>query len=263
MAETEKTSSEPPDSGPAIGAGSGKKTAQRRYLSDSTRANWSSLIAAVGGFGAALLLALVRDRLVVQSTLDFLISGYLFMWPLFGLIYLGWTHLAYTKAGPENLTRLARQETAAKSRWFSKLFGYGGASSWTLMAALVAIFLTVVIAQDPAHRADLLYVTLGLLSVASSWALMVYSFAAQYLRLQADARSDEPQHLELRVQGRAWFGDYLTLAILVSTMAATVSASIYSREAWTMVRTNVLFAFTFNSVIVAMVVSLLVGGLFA
>ena len=46
-------------------------------------------------------------------------------------------------------------------------------------------------------------------------------------------------------------------------MAATVSATIRSRKAWTLVRVNVLFAFAFNSVIVAMMVSLLFGGLLA
>lgn len=56
---------------------------------------------------------------------------------------------------------------------------------------------------------------------------------------------------------------YLTLAVLLPTMAATVSAKIRSRKAWTLVRVNVIFAFAFNSVIVAMMVSLLFGGLLA
>lgn len=238
-----------------------RDSAQARYVSDSARANWSSLVAAAGGFGAALLLALLRDRLADQSTIEFLIDGYLFMWPLFGVVYLSWTHRAYTKAGPDALNRLARRETAAQAHWFSKFFGYGGSSSWTLTAALVAVFLAVAIAQDPAHRADPFYVALGLLSVASSWALMAYSFALQYLRLEASRSADASHHIEPSVEGESRFGDYLTLAILVSTMAATVSATIHTRRAWLMVRTNVLFAFTFNSVIVAMVVSLLLGGL--
>lgn len=61
--------------------------------------------------------------------------------------------------------------------------------------------------------------------------------------------------------GAPRFADYLTLAVLLSTMAATVSARVRSRKAWTLVRINVVFAFAFNSVIVAMMVSLLFGGL--
>ncbi len=46
-------------------------------------------------------------------------------------------------------------------------------------------------------------------------------------------------------------------------MAAAVSATFTSRRAWTLVRVNVLFAFAFDSVIMAMMVSLLLGGLLA
>ncbi|PPG99768.1 hypothetical protein C5C33_17735 [Rathayibacter sp. AY1H3] len=57
--------------------------------------------------------------------------------------------------------------------------------------------------------------------------------------------------------------DYATLALLLSTMAATVSAEIRSREGWRLVRANVVIAFAFDSVIIAMTVSLLFGGLAA
>jgi len=57
-------------------------------------------------------------------------------------------------------------------------------------------------------------------------------------------------------------GDDVTFAVLISTMAATTSADITSRIAWRAVRTNVVIAFVFNSVIIAMMVSLLFGGLF-
>ena len=119
----------------------------------------------------------------------------------------------------------------------------------------------MVIAQNPAYRSDLVYVALGLLCVASSWGLVVYSFALQYLRLETRARDTGIRHIEMGLEDDARFGDYLTLTILLATMAATVSAQIRTREAWVLVRTNVLFAFTFNSVIVAMVVSLLLGTL--
>ncbi|WP_282856162.1 hypothetical protein [Pseudoclavibacter helvolus] len=47
----------------------------------------------------------------------------------------------------------------------------------------------------------------------------------------------------------------------MSTMAATASAEITSRRGWRVARTNVVLAFSFNSVIVAMMVSVLFGGL--
>lgn len=231
-------------------------------MSDSARANWSSLAAVLVGIGAAVLLAVTRGNLGSLDALPFVTDVYLVMWPVFTAIYLTWTHLGYSRRPLGALTPVARP---AKRHWWQLLFSYGGASSWTLTAALVAIFLTVVIAQNSSYRSNALYIVLGLLSVASSWALMVYSFALRYLRLDAEgASTGQPNiELELELDGEARFSDYLTFAILLSTMAATVSAHIRTRRAWLAVRTNVLFAFTFNSVIVAMVVSLLIGGLLA
>lgn len=182
---------------------------------------------------------------------------YLTAWPLFAVVYLTWTHLTYSRRGPRALGTASRRESALKRRWWTLVFGYGGASSWTLTGASVTILITLLIAQNPEYRSSVIYVALGLLCVASSWALMVYAFALEFLRVNADDRV----HIDLETGDDMLFGDYLTLAVLLSTMAATVSASIRSREAWQLVRTNVLFAFVFNSVIVAMVVSLLLGGL--
>jgi uncharacterized membrane protein len=230
-----------------------------RYVSDTARANWSSLAAGIAGIGFAIVLTAVTGDLENIDQTTFTASVYLFAWPLFSALYLVWTHLTYANQGPRTLGSRARREEELQRRWWSSLIGYGGASSWTLSAALATIVVTVVIAQNPAYRSDLLFVALGLLCVAASWALMVYSFALQYLRL--DAGDGGANHIDMALDGDERFTDYLTLAVLLSTMAATVSAKIRTREAWTLVRTNVVFAFTFNSVIVAMVVSLLLGGL--
>lgn len=230
-----------------------------RFASDTARANWSSLIGAAIGVGSALVLVSVRGGSADVETVPFLIDVYLVMWPSFTAVYLVWTHVAHARSSPRILRARALNESTSRARWWSKLLGFGGASSWTLTAALVAVFVTIVIAQEASYRANPLYVILGLLCVASSWALMVYAFALQYLRLVAG--DDGRGHIELSVPGTPRFSDYLTLAILLSTMAAAVSATIRSRQAWLIVRTNVLFAFTFNSVIVAMVVALLIGGL--
>lgn len=230
-----------------------------RYVSDTARANWSSAIAGTVGLGAsfAFLFATPSARGDIPTLL---ILFYLVTWPTFVAIYLVWTHVVYAGQGPRRLDAAARRESVNLRRWWTRMLGYGGGTSWTLTGALVAVVLTIVIAQNPAFRGDWLYISLGLLSVASSWALMVYSFALEYVRLAVTQDDDEP-HIKLTIRGDPRFTDYLTLAVLLSTMAATVSASVRSRRAWTLVRVNVLFAFAFNSVIVAMMVSLLFGGL--
>lgn len=233
-----------------------------RYLSDTVRANLASLASAIIGAGATAAMLLPTGQALDSDVKTTLITFYLFMWPTFVVVYVAWTHVSYEKRGPRTLEASARRETRTLQKWWSPIVGYGGASSWTLTGAMFAVFLTVVIAQHPVIHSSWLYIGLGMLSVASSWALMVYSFALQYLRLVAGANSTE-SHIALEVEGPTRFSDYLTLAVLVSTMAATASARIHTREAWRIVRLNVVFAFVFNTVIVAMMVSLLFGSLTA
>lgn len=90
---------------------------------------------------------------------------------------------------------------------------------------------------------------------------MVYSFALTYMRVDAGSPADTDSKMIFHGEPPTEFADYLTLAVLASTMAATISATIRSRRAWRVIRTNVVLAFVFNSVIIAMMVSLLFGGL--
>lgn len=230
------------------------------YVSDTARANWSSLISTSIGAGLVAIALMSGEVSLVERDGQFeaVVVFYLTSWPMFAVIYLAWTHLTYARRGARALGTTSRRERALKRRWWSLLFGYGGASSWTLTGASITIFITLLIAQNPEYRSSVFHVALGLLCVASSWALMVYAFALEFLRMNA---AGDRGHIELETGDDMLFGDYLTLTVLLSTMAATVSAGIRSREAWLLVRTNVLFAFVFNSVIVAMVVSLLLGGL--
>jgi uncharacterized membrane protein len=212
------------------------------------------------GLPAALLLFWVRGDAGRVSSTDFLVTFFLLTWPLFVVTYLAWTHASYALQGPRRLRAIARAEAERLRHRWVKVIGYGGASSWTLSGALVAVLLTVVIAQAPQFHDDWIFVALGLLAVASSWVLMVYSFALGYLRL-AVGEPGAARHLHVEPSAEPLFVDFLTFAVLLSAMAATTSATPLSRRAWTLVRVNVIFAFAFNSVIVAMMVSLLFGGL--
>lgn len=230
--------------------------AARRYTGDTARANWSSVVA--GLFTIALAFTLALPPVRMTDTRDLLSTVYLAVWPVFTVIYLVWTHLSYSRRKPHVLRGIARREHRLEQTW-QRVLGFGNASSWTLSSALVAIVLTVVVAQNPTFRENLIYIVLGLVSVASSWALMVYSFALQYLRLHSQIGGD--RHLTLQVEDDPRFEDFLTTAVLVSTMAVTVPATMHTRRAWRVIRTNVVFAFVFNSVIVAMMVSLLFGSI--
>lgn len=228
-----------------------------RYVSDFLRANVSMVAAVAAGVVAVLLVR--SSSLDLASGQSPLIVGFLIAWPVFVVVYLAWTHGAYSSHGPRTMRSAAQREARSLRSFWRRLFGHGGASTWTVTGAFVAVGVTIYLAQTPEFRSNWALIALGLLCVACSWALMVYAFALEYLRLSVS----DGDHITLEVSEQPRFTDFLTFAVLLSAMAATVSARITSRRAWTLVRINVLFAFTFNSVIVAMMVSLLFGGLLA
>ncbi|MCJ1709197.1 DUF1345 domain-containing protein [Microbacterium sp. VKM Ac-2923] len=205
-----------------------------RYVSDFLRANVSMAVAIAAG--VAVLVALPDSGRAFAGEQSPLLLGFLVAWPVFVGVYLAWTHISYARQGPRGMRSAAQRETRFLRSFWRRLFGHGGASTWTMTGAFVAVGVTIYLAQTAEFRGNGILVALGLLCVSCSWALM----------------SERPI-----------FADFLTFAVLVSTMAATVSARVTSRRAWTLVRLNVLFDFAFNSVIVAMMVSLLFGGLLA
>jgi uncharacterized membrane protein len=214
----------------------------------------------VAGVAGAWTLSVTRGPVGEHASQSMVIDIYLLMWAVFTLVYAAWTHLAYSRRSPRDLRFSTRTEKQRRRRMLMRIFGYGGASSWTIGGAMVSMVVTLLIAQSPEHRAQAFYIIMGMVTVACSWVLMVYGFALEYLRLATDSAASG-RHLEMKLDGEGRFSDYLTLAVTTSAMGSTDIARIQSRAAWTVVRTNVILGFAFNSVIVAMMVSLLMSGL--
>jgi uncharacterized membrane protein len=228
--------------------------------SDFFRDTTSMVIAVVVAFGILLTVRLATDLAYAEPD-QVLVTTYVIVWPLYTALYVSWSIRAYAHLDPISLRQATAEDDRAQRRLLPRLLGGNGATITTISAATLAVVVTVLIAQRPDFRSDGVYVAGALLTVASSWVLLVFSFAQSYLRLSA--ADDQHPHLTFHFAEPARFSDYLTLAMLLSTMAATVPADLTSRRAWRLVRTNVIIAFVFNSVIIAMMVSLLLGGLLA
>ncbi|WP_051297682.1 DUF1345 domain-containing protein [Brevibacterium album] len=182
-------------------------------------------------------------------------TAFLVFWVLFAGLYCFLTHRVHSRLRPEALRRLGAEQHAAPVHWWHSLLGSNSAENVTLAASVVSAALVLAIAQSGRLGEEPGLVLLGFGAAAGSWAVMVYSFALRYLRLHAaGARMDFP------VPGEPRFGDYLTLSVFVSTLIGG-HASPRTRTVWTVMRTHVLLAFAFNTVIVAMTVSLLLAGL--
>jgi uncharacterized membrane protein len=215
--------------------------------------------------GAATLgvLALIRfaTELDYADPDQILVTTYVIAWPLYTVLYVSWSIRAYAHLDSVSLHQATVDDDRTERRLLPRLMGGNGATISTISAAMLAVVVTILIAQRPDFRSDGIYVAGALLTVASSWVLLVFSFAQSYLRL--GVAGNQQEHVRFHFSEAARFSDYLTLAALLSTMAATVPADLTSRRAWRLARTNVIIAFVFNSVIIAMMVSLLFGGLLA
>lgn len=190
---------------------------------------------------------------------ELLVLFYLVFWNLFVLIYVTWTIRSYKSLRGSALIGQVRREVRVQGRWWARALGFSGATNFAVTAAAFAIFLTVVLAQTEMVRQSPLYLALGVVAVAASWVFMVLAFASAYMHLNVLAV--ERRHIDFHSEPPEEFDDYLTLAVLVSTMAAGVSAEVRTKAAWRQVRTNVVVAFGFNSLVLAMIVSVVISAL--
>ncbi|AWB89357.1 DUF1345 domain-containing protein [Salinibacterium hongtaonis] len=230
-----------------------------RWKTDFVRVTVSTVVATL--VTALVLLAIIRFTDVdLSETLQMQVTAFVILWPTYTLVYVAWGSWVYSRLDHASLAQVIAADDEGERRLLSRLLGLTGTTNTTISAAVVAVVVTVVIGQRPEFRGEAVYIAAALSMVASSWILMVFSFAQTYLRLGV---ADDGEHVRFHFPERARFGDYVTLAVLLSTMAATTPAQLNSRRAWRVVRTNVIIAFVFNSVVIAMMVSLLFGGLFS
>jgi uncharacterized membrane protein len=218
----------------------------------------SGLVASV--VAVAVLLALIGVvGLEFSKPGQLQVITYGIAWPLNVVLYVTWSYRVYSRLGSASLKQATVDDDRDDEQPLVRALALTGTTNTTITAAIIAVLVTIFVAQQPVFRADALYVALTLLTVASSWVLMVFSFAQSYLRLGAGGAAGTPFRFHFPETPR--FSDYFTLALTLSTSAALVSAEVTSRAAWRVVRTNIVIAFVFNSVIIAMMVSLLFGGL--
>lgn len=188
------------------------------------------------------------------------ITVFLVFWPLFAFTYLLWTHAGFGDFDETELMVHSRWALANRRRWWSKWFGMGGAVSWATMAAYIAFIFNIILVTSDPQESGVLSALLGLANVIASWAVLVYSFALEYLRLDlGEGGSADARQLDFDMEAPREFGDYLTFSVLSSTMTASLPGRAVTKKAWRLVRANVIVAFAFNSVVVATLVSMILS----
>lgn len=228
-----------------------------RPNTDTFRIIICSLLA-IGAMAIAMITGELSDFIDTSRGANIYMVGFLALWPTYTIVYVTWSCLKFAGLSDEELRDAVLGDAQNWSGSHKQSLGQATTKT-SVSAASVAVLVTIVIAAQPAFRGESIYVALALLTVMCSWILMVVAFARSYMLLVFSESQDE--HMIFSINEQPRFGEFVTLALAISTMGATSPAQIVSRPGWRLFRTNGFIAFLFNTVILSMMVSLLFAGL--
>jgi hypothetical protein len=226
------------------------------------RTPWLASDAKRGWFAAGISMVLV---LIIPFALVWLgadvdrqtiIAADLFIfWTLLSVLTVALTAGVYGRADSATLRRwLTDTEPPPRTAWVWNILNGGGNTGWAVTGAIIAVIAVLVLSFLPEYRASATVVYSGIAVVVSSLGLVIVSYAVRYARQDAAhggfsfAGGEAPR-----------FADYVYLAIQVSTTFSTSDVTIERSAARRVVSVHSLIAFAFNTIIVALLVSVLVS----
>ena len=177
-------------------------------------------------------------------------------WALVCLLTSVLTVIAFRTASSDELRRwLQETEPPKRTAWLWNIVNGGGSTGWAVSGSLIAVVTVLALSFLPDYRASTLVVASGIGVVVASLALTITSYAVRYAREWASDGGgivfpgpDAPR-----------FMDFLYLAIQVSTTFSSSDVTIEHTNARRVVSVHSLIAFAFNTIIVALLVSVLVS----
>jgi hypothetical protein len=189
-------------------------------------------------------------------TLGFITTAYFGAWSIYSLLYAGLTWSVLRAADGESLASWLAEDRSARRRRrrLETLAGTAGPLG-AVSFCTVAIAAVVVAAVLPGLRHDLVVVVLAVVVVASSWLLIVTVYAVHYARENAQHGGLEFRGSE--VDGPPSLADYAYVAIQIGTAYNGADVTVTSRSMRRTVSVHAVVAFVFNSVLIALLVSLL------
>ena len=232
-------------------------------LSENRR---TTVAAVVASALTAVVLSLAVTRweplvgLVRTDPTAFMLLCCVLVWTLMTVLHTTLTLLAYRGFEGDEFTRAINADPAWRKRSESARHGAlrwlmgEGPSSWPVTVSVLSLIVVMAMVLRPALRAIPLALGMALLMVAVSWLNIAVMYALQYARMDAEGRAfafpgERPRALS----------DYLYIAIGVQTTFGTTDVEVLTRDLRRYVMGQGILAFVFNSVIVAMIISLLLG----
>lgn len=131
----------------------------------------------------------------------------------------------------------------------------GDAPSWSLGISLTSLFLVLfLILLDRVGRADPVFTAVSVFAIVASWLHMWLNYGLHYARLDARHGGLEFPGDEERV-----FSDYLYAALAGNVTFGTTDVAVTSARLRRTMTVHALVAFVFNTVILAVLISVLAG----
>jgi uncharacterized membrane protein len=161
----------------------------------------------------------------------------------------------FWRASPDQLVRWMRATVprGLRARLLSLLNG-GGAVSWAVAGSILAVAAVVFLTTNAELRSEPLVAWTAVSVVVGSLTMIVTSYAVRYARQNATngglhfPGSEDPR-----------FSDYLYLAVQIATTFAPSDVQVTTRAMRGIVTVNSIISFAFNTVVIALLVSLLVS----
>ena len=229
-----------------------------RLVSDGTRyaLTFAITVVLVAVLAAAYgsLVQSVRPGSI--GSLGFVVSVYFGTWIAYSFIYAGLTWAVLHPADGITLRDWLAENRSERRRrrrteWLTASGGPLGAVSFCAVAIGAVVWAAVL----PELRSDPVVVGLAGLVVAASWLLIVTVYAVHYARENRDLDSLKFHDTD---GGPPRLSDYWFVAVQVSAAYNTADVTVTSRAMRRTVTLHAVVAFVFNSVLIALLVSLLI-----
>jgi uncharacterized membrane protein len=191
----------------------------------------------------------------VEATRESLTIATLFIsWCLIGTLATVLTFVAFGRASSDELRQqlVATTPRDRRARIVYYLNG-GGAAAWAITGSVLAVTAVTILSLQRTSTTEPVIVYGGIGVVVASLFMTISAYAVRYAREYAsnggfDFAGEKPR-----------FGDFFYLAVQVATTFSTSDVQVTTTKARRLVTANSLISFAFNTVTVALLVSVLVS----
>jgi hypothetical protein len=224
-----------------------------RLATDSLRTMLAGFVAVVPTVPIVGVLGAVSG---ISTRAALTITSLYVFYSFYALAHAALTWLALRKADARTLAHWMRRTVprgvlARVQEW---VFGNGSAPSWSAQTSLLAVFAVVAVQFSPELRGEPLLVAAAVAVVITSWVSAVVAYAVHYARLVAVSGG-----AEFRDPTAPVFADWLHVSMSVMSQAGTGDVRFTARPLRGTATGQAVLAVLFSTVIVALLVSLVIG----